>query len=188
LKSSIYGARTLVIASLSLTILISVFLLKLIRLNILTAFFVVLFCLFVFFKNAELNQTQLVTTHRGDVSKNYVNFFRKNLNPEDSNFNNNFVFLDFSNQDHIAKNYIDTVRRNLTFDYYWFGYDGQKPLPKYNLINSSNFEAYKRDPFWGIVLVGDPLTMDANIPIVCGNVTERYGFYGWEPTYIFKCN
>lgn len=180
LKSSIYGARTIIIASFSVAVIISFLLVILVRIHVFNLLLVIIVCFFIVRTEIKNNPIQELLIHRTDLFKQYVGLLRS---VDDQN-NKKFLFLDFTAKDHLDT---EKIFRNVVFDYYWFGHDNEKRLPDYTLIGKDNFVLYKDDEFWAMIVAADS-NIDSDVDEICNNITEKHEFMGYEKVYLFRCN
>jgi len=131
---SIYASRSIIVASFSLTFLIADYLAKSKHYWQKIASLIILF----FFINNMLlvNRTDVEVYEPHEIAEKYTNWFRQQAQLS----NKELVFFIYNNQRPFQPINFQVDQVNL--DYYWYGLDGQDPLPNYRILYPNEWKEY----------------------------------------------
>lgn len=190
MKQSIHADRAIIIVSTTLSILFSIFIKKLFNDKYYYYFLIIFSIFFIFFTN-KINRTNYYIFQQDDLSKYFVDWFRKH--PEHLMKENNFLinYNQFDSLDTMKfsnLNYLNYV----VFNYYWKGFDGNPPLYEYRQINSIEDISNKR---FYLLSMSDPdekICMNNILTKINQNGQKQthniFSFYDSLKIYLYECN
>jgi len=187
MRSSIHADRAIIVASSTLSILLSILVKKLLN-GKNYYFFLIFFSIFFLTFTSKINRTEYYVFQQEDLSKYFVDWFREN--PENLREEKKFlIYYDkFSS--------LDTIQLSNTnyfvFDYYWRGYDGKPPLYEYKKINK--IEEIDQENFYLLSFKEPDKTICLNNKITRIDLNDQnkkpsfFSFYDSLEVYLYECN
>lgn len=195
LKQSIVAERAVIVSSATLTILFSIVFNKVVKEKY-SVLLTMVFIVFYIFVTDTINSTKQFFFQPYDLAKHAVDWFRNNKNTQD---NRMAIFVYDEMNPFPDPSFHETgmsIVSRYVFDYYWQGYDGKKPLPEYEKIES--FDDIKKKTFYFISVLNHE---NDYLKIYCNNDSiikinkldsEKNKYLTvnlrdqWEP-YIYEC-
>lgn len=144
---SIYASRSIIVASFSLTFLITDFLMKS-KYDWQKIASALMLCFFIG-NMLLINPTTAVIYEPHEVAKKYRDWFRQ----QKPSIDQELIFFIYNNQKPFQTQNFQVDQINL--DYYWHGYDGQTPLPDYHILYPDEWEKYilEKKKFYLLVML-----------------------------------